>query len=86
MLLLDRNKIPSNTVLYLAAVIHGLLETNDGLDYSELLKKLSEKMLGKQINITFYSLALNFLFLLNKVYIDKRGAVHVYKQSESHQY
>jgi len=80
MLLLDRNKEPSNTVIYISAVIFSLLDKDGGLDYSELLNKVTYGALKKAPNIKTYSLALNFLFLMNKIYIDERGILHVYKQ------
>lgn len=83
-LLLDKSKSPSNTVLYLAGAIEGTLKSFDDLDFSQLLEQLN-KALKHRVNPVFYTLALNFLYLLNKIYLDERGIIHVYKQSENNQ-
>ncbi|AFS40248.1 MULTISPECIES: ABC-three component system middle component 6 [Leuconostoc gelidum group] len=80
MLLLDINNNPDNTIYYLAATIYGFLNKNDGLDYIELYSEISQKILAKKINFEFFSLALDFLFLLDKVDVDEKGALHVYKK------
>ncbi|MDR2833281.1 MAG: hypothetical protein LBV67_06175 [Streptococcaceae bacterium] len=78
MLLLDLNNEPTNTVYYLAAITHGFLLVNDGLDYSELYKKMSEDIFDHDVNFEHFSLGLNFLFLLDKINVDKKGGLHVY--------
>ncbi|WP_436708098.1 ABC-three component system middle component 6 [Lactiplantibacillus plantarum] len=80
MLLLDQNKQPQNTVLYLAATVSGLLLEQDGLDFAALLKQV-EKVVSHKINPTFLSLALNFLFLIDKLQLDERGGLHVSKSA-----
>lgn len=78
MILLDRNNKPENTVYYLAALSYGFISKNKGLDYSELYEKLSEKNNHKDINFEFFSLALNFLFLVDKISVDEKGGLYVY--------
>ncbi|MBZ5957728.1 hypothetical protein N2E09_07845 [Leuconostoc citreum] len=79
MLLLDVNNKPQNTVFYLSAIIHSILSTEKKLDYSELYEKLSH-LEGNKVNIEFYSLALDFLFLLDKLKIDNKGDLYVFKE------
>ncbi|WP_395765426.1 ABC-three component system middle component 6 [Lacticaseibacillus rhamnosus] len=76
MLLLDQNKTPQNTVYYLSAVIMGLLAHNDNLDYIELLERL-EIQSKRDVNPIFFGLALNFLYLIDKIRLDERGNLHV---------
>jgi len=78
MLLLDINKKPTNTVLYLAAAVSGVLLKSEGLDYASLLTDL-KKELNQEINPTFFGLALSFLFLIDKLYLDERGDLHVFE-------
>ncbi|VDG22712.1 ABC-three component system middle component 6 [Lactiplantibacillus mudanjiangensis] len=85
MILLDKNKEAQNTVLYVAATIQGILEQKNGMDYSELLDELSTNIFRKPLNINFFSLALNFLFLIDKIYLDERGGIHVYKKLKDSQ-
>lgn len=75
MLLIDRNKEPTNTVFYLSSLIQGILQENTKMDYASLLTVLSKDILKRNINIEFYSLALDFLFLLDKISINERGEI-----------
>lgn len=81
-MLLDVNNEPTNTVYYYAAAAYGCLINNDGIDFSILLKELSKKLFDRKINTEFFSLGLNFLFLLDKIYIDDEGGLHVNKKNE----
>lgn len=78
MLLLDVNNDPDNTIYYLSATIYGFMKDNDGLDYVELYSEMSKTLFSRQVNFEFFSLALDFLFLLNKVDVDSKGALHVH--------
>lgn len=75
MLLIDRNKEPTNTVFYLSSLIQGILQENTKMDYASLFTVLSKDILKRNINIEFYSLALDFLFLLDKISINERGEI-----------
>lgn len=78
MLLLDVNNDPENTIYYLSAVIYEFMKNSDGLDYNELYSEIANKILFKNINFEFFSLALDFLFLLDKIDVDDKGTLHVY--------
>lgn len=79
MLLVDKATTPENTVYFISALLNGLLSQKDGLDYSTLYKITCKKMGKDKINTTVFTMALDFLFLLNKIGIDKEGKIHVYK-------
>lgn len=83
MILLDRNNEPENTIYYISALLYGLINNNPEIDYSNLFKKLLAERNNKKINISFYSLALDFLFLLDKISIDRKGGLYVIKNSEN---
>lgn len=78
MLLLDVNNDPENTIYYLSAAIYEFMKNNDGMDYNELYSEIANNVLARKINFEFFSLALDFLFLLNKIDVDNKGALHVY--------
>lgn len=80
MILLDRNNKPTNTVYYLAAVIYGLLLHNENMDYIKLYNRTQLEINNDPIELSFFSLALDFLFLSNMLNIDKRGNLYVYKK------
>ncbi|WP_270219107.1 ABC-three component system middle component 6 [Lactococcus garvieae] len=75
MLLLDKNTLPENTVYYLSGIISGLLRKKDGIDSSELYYMLM-KTAKEKINYDFYMLALDFLFLVDKLKLDDSGGLH----------
>lgn len=81
-MLLDVNNEPTNTVYYYAAAAYGCLKNNGVMDFSNLLEELSKKLFDRKINTVFFSLGLNFLFLLDKIYIDDKGGLHVNKKNE----
>ncbi|WP_333559697.1 ABC-three component system middle component 6 [Lacticaseibacillus rhamnosus] len=54
----------------------GLLAHNDNLDYIELLERL-EIQSKRDVNPIFFGLALNFLYLIDKIRLDERGNLHV---------
>ena len=74
MLILDRNNEPTSTVYYLAASIYGYLKTYNGIDASSLYQKI----IGKKVNYDFFIMALDFLYLMDCVTVDKKGDLHVH--------
>lgn len=79
MLLLDRNNEPTSTVYYLSASIYDYLDGNDGLDAATLYQRIMLEMVGKEVSYEFFMMALDFLFLLNRVTVDERGGLHVHQ-------
>ena len=75
MLLLDKNTRPENTVYYLSGVIHGILYKKGGISSSDLYNLLIKTTKNK-VNYDFYVLALDFLFLINKLHLDDLGGLH----------
>lgn len=80
MILLDRNNHPQNTVYYLSAVIYGYLKKNRSLGLIDLYKEISEKILKQKINFEFLLLAVDFLYLIEKVNVNDKGDIYVYKK------
>lgn len=78
MLLLDSNNAPTNTVYYISAIAYGTLKREGLLDLSALYRKVSEYTACKPVSFDFYMMALDFLFLLDKVYVDRKGNLHVH--------
>lgn len=79
MLLLDRNNEPTSTVYYLSASIYDYLGGNDGLDSATLYQRIMLEMVGKEVSYEFFMMALDFLFLLNRVTVDEKGGLHVHQ-------
>jgi hypothetical protein len=79
-ILLDANNKPNNTIYYIAGIAHGLINMNNGIDFNELYY-LVNKTENKKVNIEFYSLALDFLFLLDKIDINEEGGLYVIKST-----
>lgn len=79
MLLVNKATTPENTVYYIAALINGILLNNDkGIDFSGLYKCIVKTHYSnQQLNLSSYLLALDFLFLLNKIDVDKEGKLYV---------
>ena len=76
MLILDENNLPTNSVLYLASVASAPLQKSGPQFISELLL-LTEKETGLQINSIFFSMAINFLFLIGMIDGDEDGRINV---------
>lgn len=75
MILIDRGNKPENTVLYIASQIYVALSLKKGgEDYTALYKTVK----GQQHNFNdaAFSLALNFLYLLDKITLDERGLLY----------
>lgn len=85
MLLLDRNNEPTNTVYYLAAVSYARLEEIKQSTASSLYSYLSTNIIKFNVNYEFFIMALDFLFLLDKIDADKEGVLHVSKFAENHE-
>lgn len=79
MILLDKNNKPQNTVYYLAAISYGYLKQNGNIGLTALYKALSSKKINSKINFNFFILGIDFLFMLDKINIDKRGDLYVSK-------
>lgn len=78
MLLLDRNNEPTNTVYYLAAAAHHCLRGDDGLDASSLYRKVCSEVVGDEVGYDFFVMALDFLYLIDSIFVDERGGLHVH--------
>ena len=67
MILIDESNDPTETVIYISAVTYNYLRTNNikGIDVSSLFKKVSGKI-NREIPFEFFSLSLDFLYLINK--------------------
>lgn len=74
MILLDRNNSPTNTVYYMAAASHGLLTRDGPTDVKGLYERLRTEEKG-DVNYMFFTLALDFLYLLGKVDVCKDGSL-----------
>lgn len=77
MLLLDKNNTPTNTVYYIAAVSYGYLLKFPYLSFIQLYDALSEKVYHRQVQFDFFVLAIDFLFLLDKVALNEKGELYV---------
>lgn len=78
MLLLDRNNEPTSTVYYLAALVFDRALSREGIDASCLYREVCEAV-GKAVNYDFYLMALDFLYLLDRMSVDERGGLHVHR-------
>lgn len=79
MILLDKNNKPQNTVYYLAAISYGYLQQNGNTGLIDLYRTLSSKRINTKIDFNFFTLGIDFLFLLDKISIDERGDLYVSK-------
>lgn len=77
MLLLDRNNEPTSTVYYLAASAYDYLKEHDGTDASILYESITQAV-GRKVNYDFYLMALDFLYLMERIDVDQRGGLHVH--------
>lgn len=81
MILIDDNNRPTNTVYYLSAIAYYLLSLrhgHSGITPSHLYEMISNIVLKRKVNFTFFVMALDFLFLLDKIEIDRKGYLHVH--------
>ncbi|MCB5542228.1 ABC-three component system middle component 6 [Streptococcus salivarius] len=75
MLLLDKNAEPHKTVFYLSSMVYGImLKGNLNIDsiYQDLRNELKDTL-----NYDFFILALDFLFLLDKIVVNRRGELEI---------
>lgn len=79
MLLLDRNNEPASTVYYLAASLYGYASKHDSIDASSLYQRVMIDSVGKNVSYDFFLMALDFLYLLNRIDVDERGGLHVHQ-------
>lgn len=78
MLLLDKNSEPTHTVYYLSAVAYKLLLECPGMDSSSLYRVIEDEVTFDEFNFEFLILALDFLFLLDKIKISEKGELYVH--------
>lgn len=74
MILLDKNTTPDNTIYYLSGIVHGIIKRYTQLEYLKLYDILCKRQ-NRKISFDYYTLALDFLFLLNKVAVDDNGVI-----------
>jgi len=81
MLFLDRNTTPENTIYYLSGMVDALVKQNNGIDIIGLYQKLLKER-RNSVNFDFFMLALDFLFLVERIKIDSKGGIYnVYKNT-----
>ena len=78
MILVNNMTSPENTVYFIAAVLNSILNK---LDYSELYMALLKKIHKTKFNTDTFTLAVDFLFLLGRISINKEGKIYVSKNS-----
>lgn len=86
MLILDRNNEPTSTVYYLAASVYDYVGRHDGIDASNLYQEIMLNVVGKKVSYDFFLMALDFLYLLDRVAVDRKGGLHVHQVIEDLQY
>lgn len=79
MLILDRNNEPTRTVYYLAASVYDYVGKHDGIDASNLYQGVMLEVVGKNVKYDFFLMALDFLYLLDCIVVDKKGGLHVHQ-------
>lgn len=79
MLLLDRNNEPTSTVYYLAAAVYDYVGRHDGIDSTSLYQGVMVDLVGRNVSYDFYLMALDFLYLLDRITVDERGGLHVHQ-------
>lgn len=84
MLLLDKNNEPTCTVYYLSAVIYSYIDNHDGCDAGQLYKAIIDDLIRRDVKYDFYLMALDFLYLLNRLDVDEEGGLHVYQIAANH--
>lgn len=77
MLLLDENNLPTNSVFYLASESFDYLIEAVAAFPSEILEMLESEASSDNINADFFAMAIDFLFLLGLVDVDKDGRLYV---------
>lgn len=81
-ILVNKATTPDNTVYFIAAALNGILNQRDCLNYTDLYDTACSVLHKSRINTTVFMLALDFLFLLDKIYVDKDGKIHVLKNTK----
>ena len=79
MLLLDRNNEPASTVYYLAASVYDYIGIHEGVDASNLYQRVMTDFAGREVSYDFFLMALDFLYLLDRVAVDEKGGLHVHQ-------
>lgn len=75
MLLLDKNAEPNKTIFYLSAIVYGLILK--GMSKIENIYKELQSEIEDGINYEFFVLALDFLFLLDKIRVNSKGDIEI---------
>ena len=86
MLLLDRNNEPTSTVYYLAASVYDYVGKHDGIDASSLHQAIIVDLVGRNVSYDFFLMALDFLYLLDRITVDEKGGLHVHQVIAHPQY
>lgn len=81
MLLMDRYNEPTSTVYYIAASCYDYVNSHDGSDVAELYAFVKNDVAGKSINYDFFLMALDFLYLLDRLAVDEKGGLHVHQKT-----
>ncbi|MCT4389015.1 hypothetical protein DQM09_08720 [Leuconostoc mesenteroides subsp. mesenteroides] len=79
MLLLDKNTLPENTVYYVSAKILDIFKyfNDSDLDYDTLFFEINKDSASSVSNEVF-TLALDFLYLVNKISVNEKGKIYVH--------
>lgn len=79
MLLLDKNTLPENTVYYVSAKILDIFKyfNDSDLDYDTLFFEINKDSASSVSNEVF-TLALDFLYLVNKISVNEKGQIYVH--------
>lgn len=73
MLLLDKNAEPKKTIFYLSAIVYGMVQM--GITNSDDIYLKLQNEINNTINYDFFILALDFLFLLDKIRVNYKGDI-----------
>lgn len=77
-MLISKDTHPNESVLYISGCLLNILkEIRDSINIEALLNRTNEKF-NLSLNYIKYNLALNFLFLINKVEYIEDGVKYVY--------
>lgn len=77
MLLIDRNNNPRNTVFFVSNLIYKVLFERQEMSADELYSAIFHES-GEIPNRDFFTMALDFLFLIGKVDLSEEGLLYVH--------
>ncbi len=79
MLLLDRDSAPADTIYYISAVCYRLICDANQIAPIDLFATLKgSRKEYRELGYDFFILALDFLFVLNRVEIDDEGRLYAH--------